>query len=306
MTVDPCPHPSSATTTAVPLAGLAEGSHQVRAETIDAAGNSILGPVHTITVDNTAPTAPQIAQPSYAATNRQVVVTWSAPDPGNGSAIATIKTTLCSSSGVCDTAQDHLSTATGTTITVPTDGDWTVKVWAVDAAGNSSEAAPSTATIQAAAPAPPGGGGSDTPSQPTTPTTPAPPKTPTGGSTTVPGNTSNQQTTTTTARKDKTSSDTDADEAADTLMNPRLRIVAARRAGRKITVRGTIDDYLDGTRAIVTVTRGGRTRRYSRTLTGGRFTLRLTVPAGRGATKIRIAIAKTDGYRAASAARTVK
>jgi hypothetical protein len=119
---------------------LADGSHTIVIAAEDAAGN-VAQLSHTIITDNTAPgpPAPVVAQGTDWQRSRTFNVTASAP-AGQISPISAADYALCdagaSSCGPIESVTASSSTVTLPPITVAADGDWRLKLWMKDAAGN--------------------------------------------------------------------------------------------------------------------------------------------------------------------------
>jgi hypothetical protein len=147
---------------------LSDGTHQLRGQAVDAGGGVGSGTQLAIRVDNTAPTSATLgydAAPS-AETSRTITLTPAAPDAG--SPVTTRRLRVCRADGSsCASSQDLPPAQTSVTVTLPEDGQWIVRTWDVDQAGNESAALAHTGTLTLdRTPAPPAGG--------TTPTTGTP------------------------------------------------------------------------------------------------------------------------------------
>ncbi len=119
----------AAATTSYSFTGLSDGSHTFRVRAIDRAGNSAISDV-TAMVDVTKPTA-SITSPAASAylTSHSVVVTWTATDPTSG-----IDHYSLSIDGGASQTVD--ATATSYTFSGVADGPHTIRLTAVDRAGN--------------------------------------------------------------------------------------------------------------------------------------------------------------------------
>jgi len=144
----PCPPGSGSfnvNTRAVP-----DGSHQLQLRATDAAGNSVQIE-RTIKVDNAPPGAPQHLAvdggESWRATDT-VTAHWTNPTGDNGAPVAGANWQLCPVAGR-DTCASGSKAGNGIDalpdIKIPRAGEWTLRVWLTDAAGN--------ADIRTAAPA---------------------------------------------------------------------------------------------------------------------------------------------------------
>src|SRR4051812_11930782 len=120
---------------------LADGQHTLVAATDDAAGNTTSAS-RSITVDNTAPSAPvglQLDGAARRSTNRYVVH-WQSPD-GQVAPIAAARWSLCPATGTTpctEGAKVQPSIDRLDSLEVPSSGDWDLRVWLEDAAGNAS------------------------------------------------------------------------------------------------------------------------------------------------------------------------
>lgn len=316
MVIDPCPHPTDPLPVSVPISGLGEGEHTVRAETIDAAANTALGPARTFRVDNTPPPAPSVITTDLSTTTSTAQVRWQPASAGQGSAVASVRYQLCTPGGSCGAAQSLDASATSADVTVPGHGSYEVRVWAVDAAGNSSQASPSSAWITYSAPpaADPGTGGGLPAPPPTSPPVTSGPTT-----TTQPGTSGGQQTgsrqTSSTTRQPATTKSTktqtpagtdDADEAQTALADPGLRLLSARRTRGAIVVAGRLTTRPGRATVTVTVRQGERARSYRRTITRGQWRVNVPAPTRSGRATVTVAIGKGRGYRAARTTRIVR
>ncbi len=126
----------------------ADGPHVLRLSGADSAGNwsSVDRP---LLVDNHAPAAPRAVSvdggEGWHRGNR-FDVSWSNPDQGQASPIAEARYRLCRAAAPTD-CREGSRAGTGIAaldgLAVPDQGDWTLQVWLVDAAGNVDAAHPS-------------------------------------------------------------------------------------------------------------------------------------------------------------------
>jgi hypothetical protein len=141
--VAPCATPSDETLS-LDTTTLADGGHTIAIATEDAAGN-VAQVDHTITTDNSAPGPPTyvVAQGTDWQPSRTFNVTTSAL-PGQVAPISVVYFALCDAGGSnCGPVQSIAAgsnTVTLPPLTVPADGDWRLKVWMQDAAGNANPA----------------------------------------------------------------------------------------------------------------------------------------------------------------------
>jgi hypothetical protein len=148
----PCETPGQGVSGAVSVdtTGLAEGTHSVSARAIDAAENATTSAGQNILIDNTAPAAPVTTRVGAmwggSGDGRQVSVDVPAQ---TGSPIAAVRSQSCLN-GACGTVATTPVTGTGARVVpVPelsTDGEWTVRTWLVDDAGNESTTTGVTST----------------------------------------------------------------------------------------------------------------------------------------------------------------
>lgn len=117
-----------------------DGPHSIAIEAIDSAGNAQRD-VHTVSLDNSPPSQPEhlmVAGGDGWRSANAFDVSWGNPAADDGSPIAGAEWELCSKDG---TTCDHGS-ATGANLTsltglkAPSAGEWTLRVWLRDDAGN--------------------------------------------------------------------------------------------------------------------------------------------------------------------------
>ena len=121
---------------ALDTTALADGTHQMRVEAVDAAGNA--GSLrHDIRVDNHPPGKPQAVAleggGGWRHTN-DFVVHWSNP-PGQVAPIARARYRLCNS-GACTDGSREGTDVDSLRLQVPAAGEYALRVWLEDAAGN--------------------------------------------------------------------------------------------------------------------------------------------------------------------------
>lgn len=129
---------------------LADGAHSLRAGATDTAGNPAAGADRTILVDNHAPDAPSAVVLAGGEDWRRTNgfdVSWANP-PGQAAPVVAAGYSLCPAKGPerCSAGRadgDGISSLSG--VRVPGPGDWLLRVWLEDAAGNANPAALSSA-----------------------------------------------------------------------------------------------------------------------------------------------------------------
>lgn len=125
-----------------------DGSHEVKLETVDTAGNPTQL-TKTIQVDNTAPKAPEGVTVNGGEdwrTSNTFAISWTNPPADGGAPIAAVNYRLCPSAGgpCVDGSRAGAQIAALPDLQVPSAGDWTLTLWLRDAAGNSSSDASAT------------------------------------------------------------------------------------------------------------------------------------------------------------------
>ncbi|MFI5642173.1 Ig-like domain-containing protein [Streptomyces goshikiensis] len=133
-----------------PTTPLSDGLHTVLPTATDVAGNRTEGAPISLTIDTQGPTAPVITNPADGSTSSDNTPTFS----GTGGAGDTITLTE-SGNTICTTTVGTNGQWSCTPVTVLTDGQHTVLPTATDPAGNRTEGAPVTITIDATAPTAP-------------------------------------------------------------------------------------------------------------------------------------------------------
>jgi Bacterial Ig-like domain len=168
----PCSNPATDATLSVDTTSLADGQHTVQAAVVDAAGNESRSAAVSITVDNTAPTAPVGLQAAPRTdSDPAVTASWSNPS-GQVAPIIAAHWTLCPQ-GSASGCQSGSTTATSMSGSLPAEGDYTLSVALEDAAGHVGPAGSLALRYQ-----PPVSTPTPTPT-PTATATPAPTATPT-------------------------------------------------------------------------------------------------------------------------------
>lgn len=138
--VVPCPNgPDSYS---VNTATLSDGPHALSAQAFDSAGNgNSVG--QTVLIDNSPPGPPvgaSVAGGEGWRSQNSFDVRWTNP-PSSGAPLAGVQWEMCPAGGAqtCTPgSKDGSTIATLNDLTVPKDGDWILKVWLRDAAGNST------------------------------------------------------------------------------------------------------------------------------------------------------------------------
>lgn len=197
----------------LPTAGLADGAHQIAVAAVDAAGNETrVQRAAPLFVDNDAPAAPVgLVSPAPSSTANRFEAHWSLPADA-GSPIVAARYQLCQG-GACGVVQTAPSLTAVDGLTLPAEGDASLRVWLVDGLGHEAPAAAATLTLRYA---PPTLGPSPMPTPDLTP--PAPQPTPAPNPTPRP-----------------------TLKAA-----PALKITSLRHSDRHITLRGTISARASG------------------------------------------------------------
>lgn len=137
----PAPCQNGGATFTVKTGGLTEGSHDLTLTATDPAGN-VTTQHHSTAVDNTAPGAPQDLEvdggDGWHAKN-SIAVHWTNPKV-SGAQVTGANWQLCPTAGSTTGCTTGSKTSNGiaalTALEAPTDGDYLLKVWLVDEAGN--------------------------------------------------------------------------------------------------------------------------------------------------------------------------
>jgi hypothetical protein len=137
----------SAGSYSVDTRSLGDGAHTVKVETVDSAGNAS-SQSRSISVDNSAPAAPTVSVSGGEGWRRSndFTLTWSNP-AGQVAPIAKAHFEVCRADQPANCQPTGLQTganiSTISGLSVPGEGDYTVRVWLEDAAGNTSAASSS-------------------------------------------------------------------------------------------------------------------------------------------------------------------
>jgi hypothetical protein len=147
----PVPCPSGPDELRQNTARYSEGTQQISANAIDAAGNVGTSTPALARIDNTPPLAvPTTADggENWRSTNA-FGVNWINPAEGDRAPIDAATYRLCRAGGNCEDAKtqagENLSQLAG--LEVPAPGEWTLRMWRRDQAGNSTEASASSPVI---------------------------------------------------------------------------------------------------------------------------------------------------------------
>src|SRR3954468_16177847 len=121
-------------------AGFGDGSHTLTLAATDAGGNPASA-ARTILIDNTAPDAPQNVSVDGSdgwRSNNDFTVRWTAPASGTGAPVVAAEWDICPATGTRCThgEQSGDKIAKVEHLTVPAPGDYTLKLWLKDQAGN--------------------------------------------------------------------------------------------------------------------------------------------------------------------------
>jgi hypothetical protein len=222
----------------LPTVGLVDGAHQIAVGAVDAAGNETrVDRAAPLLVDNDAPAAPVgLVSPAPSSTANRFEAHWSLP-PDAGSPIVAARYQLCQGA-VCGGVQTAPSLTSVDGLVLPAEGSANLRVWLVDELGHE---APAAAASLALTYAPTPAGPVLVPGLTPTPPTPQPILT-------------------------TTPTPNPAPQPPRKKTSPALKITSLRRAGRRITLRGTISARASGH---VTVRFRTRVNRHTRTLTLG-------------------------------------
>jgi hypothetical protein len=125
----------------VPLAGLPDGRHSLTVSATDAAGNSAAA-VRDVYVDNTAPdpVAPQVVGGDTWRRANQFEVAWTNPT-NHAAPIVRAYWKICATDGTCPSRgqRDGTNVQGLSSLRVPAPGEYQLRVWLEDAAGNAHE-----------------------------------------------------------------------------------------------------------------------------------------------------------------------
>jgi hypothetical protein len=138
----PCPNGPGAIQ--VDTARLSEGSQTLAVEALDAADNAAWSTPVTVRVDNTAPGAVAAAVEGGEAWRNQndFDLAWLNPDEGDRAPITAAHYRLCRANGseCSDGTQSSLGVNRLADLRLPAPGEWHVRLWRQDAAGNQEPA----------------------------------------------------------------------------------------------------------------------------------------------------------------------
>ncbi|MEA2510582.1 MAG: hypothetical protein QOJ59_69, partial [Thermomicrobiales bacterium] len=152
----PCPNGNG--TAAINTTSLGEGSQSMTIRATDAAGNvQDTSPV-AVRVDNTPPGAVAVAIEGGDVWRNQndFDAAWMNPDEGDRAPIAGIHYRVCpTSGGTCVTGRREGETTGLTDLVVPAPGEWQLRLWREDAAGNAEASNASTPVVLRYDPEPP-------------------------------------------------------------------------------------------------------------------------------------------------------
>jgi hypothetical protein len=157
----PCPLSTGSQTLTLPTTELSDGTHTLKLEALDAAGNESAGASEQITVDNNPPPPPiDLSATATQAGGSSFIATWSDPS-GQVAPITAATYQICPADGSGGCVAPMPAPAAGpTTVTVPGPGGWMLAVWLTNAAGNGTEANAAHMTLTVPAPGSAGSAGS--------------------------------------------------------------------------------------------------------------------------------------------------
>jgi hypothetical protein len=132
---------------------LSDGTHTIQVAAVDPAGNETRSGARSVVVDNNAPGPPaglSVDGGSDWRGENLFSVSWSDPSD-SGSAVAAARYELCANNGsgcqpVDEVTGPNVSRIDG--ISVPETGEWTLRVWLVDGAGNVDVAKSSVVSLR--------------------------------------------------------------------------------------------------------------------------------------------------------------
>jgi hypothetical protein len=138
----PCPNGPGAITVNTRM--LDDGSQTLAVEAVDAGDNVVTSTAVTVRVDNTAPGAVPVAVEGGEAWRNQndFDLAWDNPDEGDRAPIAAAHYRLCRAdgSGCRDAGQPGVGIERLADLRVPDSGEWQLRMWRQDAAGNQEPA----------------------------------------------------------------------------------------------------------------------------------------------------------------------
>ena len=143
----PCANLTATESLTFDSASIGDGTWTARVGVLDAGNNFTAAGTQTVTVDNTAPTAPTTTSPaSVTVTAPSTTISWTAP-AGQVSPITTAHITVCGPTGCRTNTQPAGNAAGGATVNLAGNGAHTARVALQDAAGNLSTSQAATWTI---------------------------------------------------------------------------------------------------------------------------------------------------------------
>jgi hypothetical protein len=138
--VVPCPN--GVDTFSIGTPNLSDGQHQITVQAIDSAGNPS-STTRTVLVDNSPPGPPQglvVGGGEDWRAKNSFDLRWVNP-PAVGAPTAGVSWKICPAAGTqscVEASKDGDTVQTLNALTVPKDGDWVLKLWLRDAAGNNT------------------------------------------------------------------------------------------------------------------------------------------------------------------------
>jgi hypothetical protein len=274
----PCGDKSGASI-AVDSRTLADGSHTVRVAAADPAANEALSDPRTITVDNHAPASPDALSVDGGSTwhdTNSFSASWLNP-PGQTAPVSVAHYQLCAANG-SGCYLEHQASGSSIAhldgISVPSKGEWTLRIWLEDAAGNVDSSRSAVTTLRYG----------------TTPSTQSV--------------TDSTQSTTPSTADDLSVISGPATTTPPPLVSPftravpALRVTSARFAHGRLVIRGRTATGAAGA-IVLRLRAGGRLVRVVRRVRGGAF--RVTLPMGTSPGKhVRVSFPATNRFRAQS------
>jgi hypothetical protein len=236
-----------------------DGNHSVQVAAVDAAGNETRSPAQTVVVDNTAPSAPSslsVVGGSAFRSDNAFSLTWTSPG-GQVAPITAAHYRICAVDGTGCGAERTVAVSDGSRIdgiSVPSTGEFDVRLWLEDAAGNTDSTRFAIATLRYGSLPSPTAATDPTPTA-TSPADDAPPPT-------------------TESLPDAVlAAPTEVLTAAPTASRhaARLRIASVRRLKGRLVVRGSLPLSEPRKLSLTIRLRAGRVLRRSLTTRGGRF-----------------------------------
>ena len=240
---------------------LTDGPHRVQVAAVDPAGNETKSASRDVVVDNSAPRAPLDLSvdggADWRSTNSFDVRWTNADDPG--APVAAARYQLCAIDG-SGCQPPHVQTGDGVSrisgISVPSQGEWALRLWLEDAAGNTDADQPAEISLRYGIPP------SDTAPTPAAPATPAPADRDSAPALDTPISAPSIDPTPTTQPSTTT-----------TRLDPRLRLSRPKPSGRRLLIRGVLARSARGRVSLTIRPQHGRLIRRSVTIRSGRFSL---------------------------------